>query len=288
MSTNQTLISVVVPVFNAGRRLIVLVERILESLAAAGYSCEILLCDDASTDDTWQVILSLRERLPETVRALHFETNMGQIAATQTGMAHSIGDIICTIDDDLQYNPEDILRLIYKLKNTGALIATGRPMHRQHSFQYTVLVNVFVGFLRHILIFRYRKAYFYSSFRAYHRSVLFKKGKFNNYHPFAYWHIPPKKYAVVDVSHFKPLDSTIRRYSFPKFLSHFAAIFLFFLKRLFGFLAIMHLIIWFFLFMFFDHRLSISLFWIFAILSILSCALFSWSMRPKTTFTSNA
>lgn len=105
-------ISVVVPVFNS-EVLPELVQRLTAVFAALGQAdYEILLVDDGSSSTkTWADLAALAEEYPRAV-ALQLTRNFGQQPATLCGLAHSRGDVVITLDDDLQHAPEDIPALL--------------------------------------------------------------------------------------------------------------------------------------------------------------------------------
>jgi dolichol-phosphate mannosyltransferase/undecaprenyl-phosphate 4-deoxy-4-formamido-L-arabinose transferase len=84
-------------------------------MANCGEPFEILLVNDASNDDTWPVIRRLAEANPR-VQGLNLLFNVGQFRATICGMEHARGELILTMDDDLQQLPEDIPKLIRALR----------------------------------------------------------------------------------------------------------------------------------------------------------------------------
>jgi len=123
--------SVVVPVYNGASSLEELSNGIIAALQK--HSFEIVFVEDAGTDQSWEIITQLKNRHP-FVTALQHSVNKGQSASLRTGFAASKGAYIITIDDDLQYNPLDIPRLIQKQKTTGADIVYGLPVKPAHSF----------------------------------------------------------------------------------------------------------------------------------------------------------
>lgn len=104
-------ISVVVPVKNERDTVAELLRRVREQLAA--YRHEVLFIDDGSTDDTWQVLQSLH--LPGVVRVVKFRRNFGKTAALKAGFSLIRGDIVFTMDGDLQDDPAEIPRFLAKL-----------------------------------------------------------------------------------------------------------------------------------------------------------------------------
>ena len=107
-------ISVVVPLYNEGRNVQPLVQKIFEALRGDKRSIELILVDDRSTDDTWQEIRKAREADPR-VRALRHQAQSGQSAALWTGFQASRGEVIATLDGDLQNDPADFPRMLAQL-----------------------------------------------------------------------------------------------------------------------------------------------------------------------------
>jgi len=103
-------ISVVVPLRNESANVLPLVERIFAALEKSLGGMELLLVDDASTDDTWQQILRARQFYPG-LHAIKHPQNRGQSAALWTGFKASKGKIIATLDGDLQNDPADLARM---------------------------------------------------------------------------------------------------------------------------------------------------------------------------------
>lgn len=104
-------ISVVLPVYNEEENLSVLVPQIVEVLKPLDKQYEILLIDDGSTDKSFDVIKELSTKYIE-VRYLRFKKNAGQTAAFDAGFKNAIGDIVITLDSDLQNDPKDIPKLL--------------------------------------------------------------------------------------------------------------------------------------------------------------------------------
>jgi len=122
--------SVVVPVYNNADGLEALLGALtaaLEALSAEdGHpgSYEIVCVDDGSRDASWLMLRALRARYPQ-LRGLRLMNNFGQMAAIACGLEHSRGTYIATIDDDLQYDPQDLLRLYRALRQQNRLIVYG-------------------------------------------------------------------------------------------------------------------------------------------------------------------
>ncbi len=109
-------ISVVIPVFNEEENLAELSERLLSTLTADGRPFEIIFVDDGSTDRSWEILTDLHQRHPGHIRALQFFRNFGQHQAIFAGFQATRGQVIVTLDADLQNLPEDIPHLVAKLE----------------------------------------------------------------------------------------------------------------------------------------------------------------------------
>jgi undecaprenyl-phosphate 4-deoxy-4-formamido-L-arabinose transferase len=125
-------ISVVIPVYRAQWSIEEVVQR---SLAVwKNTSVEVILVDDASDEETVAKVKALAQQYPE-VRVLLHERNLGQQRSLKDGMAMAKGDYIFTLDDDLQQDPEDMPKLLNKLKEGhhvvyGLPFRDGYPVHR--------------------------------------------------------------------------------------------------------------------------------------------------------------
>jgi len=120
-------LSVIVPCLNEEANVEELVARVKEVFAVEllrGGGAELILVDDGSTDATWEMLSKLSET-ENFVVALRHSKNLGIPAAWRTGMTAARGRLICVLDADLQYQPEDILKLHQALLSSTAEIAQG-------------------------------------------------------------------------------------------------------------------------------------------------------------------
>ena len=109
------------PVFNGERTLPALVERLMATLASEPGTFEILLVDDGSRDGSWPLIQRLAgEHAP--VRGVALSRNHGQHNALLCGIREASGDVIVTMDDDLQNRPEDVPMLLARLRAGGDVV----------------------------------------------------------------------------------------------------------------------------------------------------------------------
>ncbi len=109
------IISVVIPVYNSSKSLGELYARLRDVLDSTGDDWEIIMVDDRSRDDSFQVMQNLRQ-LDRRAKIIRLERNSGQHSATICGLAYSKGEYLITIDDDLQHLPEAIPRLLQEIK----------------------------------------------------------------------------------------------------------------------------------------------------------------------------
>lgn len=103
--------SVVLPVYNEEKNLPILIPQVLEALKPLDKKFEIILVDDGSTDKSFEIIKELAGRYME-VRYLRFKNNAGQTAAFDAGFKNALGEIVVTLDSDLQNDPKDIPKLL--------------------------------------------------------------------------------------------------------------------------------------------------------------------------------
>jgi undecaprenyl-phosphate 4-deoxy-4-formamido-L-arabinose transferase len=109
-------ISVVIPVYNEEENLAELGERLLSTLNTHGRPFEIIFVDDGSTDRSWEILSEFYQRHPDQIRVIQFVRNFGQHQAIFAGFQATRGQVIVTLDADLQNLPEDIPKLVTKLE----------------------------------------------------------------------------------------------------------------------------------------------------------------------------
>lgn len=109
------MLSIVIPVFNEAESLATLHRELSEVAAAHGYDLDIVMIDDGSTDGSWKVIQELAAADPR-VTGLRFRRNFGKAAALSAGFAQSRGDLIVTLDADLQDDPHEIPNFLAEME----------------------------------------------------------------------------------------------------------------------------------------------------------------------------
>jgi len=121
------LLSVILPVFNEADNLKELLPALFRSLEGLGLSYEVIVVDDGSTDQTGEIV---RQLARPQLRLIQLRRNAGQTAALMAGIRFSKGDILITMDGDLQNDPADIPQLLAKL-DQGYDLVSGWRQRRQ-------------------------------------------------------------------------------------------------------------------------------------------------------------
>ena len=129
------MISVVFPVFNEKENLGSLVREIQDVMAGTGEDFELIGVDDGSDDGSFEKLRMLAGRHPE-LRVIRFRHNFGQTAALAAGIGAARGDIVVTIDSDLENDPQDILKLL-ALLNEGYDVVSGWRQDRWRDHRLT-------------------------------------------------------------------------------------------------------------------------------------------------------
>ena len=161
-------ISLVVPVFNEVATLEEVCRRATATLEELGKPFEVIVVDDGSRDGTWAVVERLVAADPR-VRAVRFKRNFGQHPAMHAGLVRARGDVVVTMDADLQNVPEDLPRLIAAVEG-GADVASGRRVGREDSWGRTLPSKLINGMLRRFT--GVEVSDFGCAFNAYSRSAL--------------------------------------------------------------------------------------------------------------------
>ncbi len=125
--------SIVVPVYNSEDTLEELFSRTKAVFDQMGVSFEFVFVEDCGTDGSWEMLKKLKAEHPDLVTAVKLHRNYGQHNATICGFSFSRGDVVITIDDDLQHPPEEILKLIKEYDEEDADIVYGIFSRKQHS-----------------------------------------------------------------------------------------------------------------------------------------------------------
>src|SRR5256885_6591845 len=194
------LISVILPVFNEADNLKELLPALFRSLEALGLSYEVIVVDDGSTDQTGEIV---RQLARPQLRLIQLRRNAGQTAALMAGIRFSKGDILISMDGDLQNDPADIPQLLAKLDEGYDLVSGWRQRRKDAALRRKLpssLANRLISAVSGIYLHDYG-----CNLKAYRRQALQGVQLYGEMHRFipiyAYWNgarvteIPVKHHA---------------------------------------------------------------------------------------------
>jgi glycosyltransferase involved in cell wall biosynthesis len=118
-------LSIIVPLYNEEESIPELFEWIRRVATEHGFSYEVIFVNDGSTDASWNIIRGLRERYPETVKGICFRRNYGKSPALYCGFAKAQGDVVITMDADLQDSPDEIPELYRMIREEDYDLVSG-------------------------------------------------------------------------------------------------------------------------------------------------------------------
>ncbi|GHT44522.1 glycosyl transferase [Bacteroidia bacterium] len=136
-------ISVVIPLLNEAESLPELYAWIDRVMRANGFSYEVLFVDDGSSDDSWKIITHLREQHPEEVRGIRFQRNYGKSPALQLAFQRTRGDVVITMDADLQDSPDEIPELYRMITEENFQLVSGWKKKRYDPLAKTLPTKLF-------------------------------------------------------------------------------------------------------------------------------------------------
>ncbi len=193
-------VSIIIPVYNEKDNLEILVEEIRSVMAGCEGSYEVIFVDDGSTDGTGEILRELCRRFSE-VKAIFFRRNFGQSAAMAAGFDFCKGEVVISMDGDLQNDPKDIPKLIAKIRE-GYDVVNGWRKSRKDPFLSrrfpSLIANKLIGWITGVKVHDYG-----CSMRAYKAEVVKNLGLYGELHRF----IPVLaslygvKHAEIEVNH---------------------------------------------------------------------------------------
>jgi len=140
-------VSVVIPVYNEEESIDELTERIVMACTAGKLTFEIIYVDDGSSDTSWEKITALAKR-KKFLKGLKFRRNYGKAAALHTGFHEAEGDVVVTMDSDLQDSPEEIPELFRMVNTEGYDIVSGWKKKRFDPFIKRFTSRIYNGTAR--------------------------------------------------------------------------------------------------------------------------------------------
>ncbi|MBQ0034297.1 MAG: glycosyltransferase [Bacteroidales bacterium] len=123
-------ISIIVPLYNEAESLPSLFEWIERVMNEHKFEHEVIFVNDGSTDDSWKVIEELRAKAPEVVHGIEFRHNYGKSAALYCGFKAAEGDVVVTMDADLQDSPDEVPELYRMVMEEGYDLVSGWKQKR--------------------------------------------------------------------------------------------------------------------------------------------------------------
>ncbi len=140
--------SVVIPVYNSGEwmdELIAAIQKVMDTLDG---KYEIVMVNDGSPKlDTWDIMLSMCEKYKH-MKMINLQYNSGQLNALLCAMKNSSGKYVITMDDDFQHSPDEIPKLVAKIKETNCDCVIANYAHKEHN-GFRKLGSKFANFLSH-------------------------------------------------------------------------------------------------------------------------------------------
>jgi len=161
-------ISIVIPLLNEAESLPELTKRIYEQLIPTGKKFEVVFIDDGSTDNSFDVLTQLKAAYPE-IHIIQFKRNFGKSASLSEGFKTAKGDIVITMDADLQDDPEEIPRLVKEVES-GFDLVSGWKKKRNDPISKTIPSKFFNIATRHLTGIKIHD--FNCGLKAYRRDVI--------------------------------------------------------------------------------------------------------------------
>ena len=204
-------VSVVVPVFNEEQSLPELYNELRSTLDSAPWPYEMIFVDDGSTDQSRAILQKLARDDPR-VKVIEFVRNYGQTAALDAGFKHAAGDVVVSLDADLQNDPADIPKLVKRLEDEGVDVVSGyRKKRRDHFFRKTLpsrIANIIIGRVTGVRIHDYG-----CTLKAYRRAVLERINLYGEMHRYIPAYVKWAGGTVIE----EPVNHRPRKYGQSKY-----------------------------------------------------------------------
>jgi len=203
------LLSFVIPAFNEEESLRQLHQEILTVGVKEGYEYEVVFVDDGSTDSTWTVLKSLAQE-HANVRAIRFRTNFGKASALGAGAAAAEGQLIVTMDADLQDDPAELPKLLQTLGEDFDLVSGWKAV-RNDPVNKTLPSKVFnwlVGYLTGVKLHDHN-----CGFKVYRRAIFDEVKLYGEMHRFVPVLASAKGFRVTEI----PVNHRARQHGYSKY-----------------------------------------------------------------------
>ena len=143
-------ISVVIPLYNEDESIPELYAWIERVMKANHFSYEVIFINDGSTDRSWDIITDLHQKQPDIVKGIKFRRNYGKSQALYCGFAEAQGDVVITMDADLQDSPDEIPGLYQMITQEGYDLVSGYKQKRYDPLSKTLPTKLFNATARKI------------------------------------------------------------------------------------------------------------------------------------------
>jgi glycosyltransferase involved in cell wall biosynthesis len=141
-------ISIIIPLFNEDESLPELSEWIVRVMTQNNFSYEVIMVDDGSTDNSWQVLQNISQK-NNNFKGIKFQRNYGKSAALNEGFKASNGNVVITMDADMQDSPDEIPELYKMIMNEGFDLVSGWKKKRyDNTFTKNIPSKIFNGAAR--------------------------------------------------------------------------------------------------------------------------------------------
>ncbi|MDT8394535.1 MAG: glycosyltransferase family 2 protein [Bacteroidales bacterium] len=142
-------LSIIIPAYKGDDSLAHLYEKILDFFSNhQEYSYEVIFVFDSGNETTWQVIKEIKSKYPKHVKGIRLSRNFGQHNALICGIKHANSDFLITMDEDLQHDPSDIIKLINKQKEGNYDLVYANLVRLKHSFYRNLTSRILKGLIR--------------------------------------------------------------------------------------------------------------------------------------------
>jgi glycosyltransferase involved in cell wall biosynthesis len=211
-------LSVVIPVYNEQESLETLYQELARVFDQNGYTGEFLFVDDGSTDGSWDVIVALTNR-DVRVQGIRFRRNFGKAAALSAGFNHARGDLIVTLDADLQDNPEEIPRMVAAVESGWDVVSGWKRVRHDpwHKVWPSRVFNAAVGWLTGVRLHDHN-----CGFKCYRREVFTEVKIYGELHRFVPVLAAARGWKVGEIEvHHRPRRHGRSKYGVERFLKGF-------------------------------------------------------------------
>jgi len=204
-------LSIIIALFNEEESLPELIQWIDKVVEEHKISHEIIMIDDGSTDQSWEVLKGLQEKYP-AIKGIKFRRNYGKSAALNIGFEKAIGDIIITMDADLQDSPDEIPLLMKQLKDNNLDIVSGWKKKRHDPLGKTIPSKFFNYVTRKISGIKLHD--FNCGLKAYRKEVVKNIEIYGDMHRYIPFIASINGFRKIDE---KPVEHRARKYGYSKF-----------------------------------------------------------------------